>query len=562
MDVQGPARGHALMHIAFRADASIQIGTGHIMRCLTLADVLREHGAQCIFICRQHPGHLLDLIRQRGHKVHPLPVGESFPEMQGGPAHAAWLGADWASDAAETRQALGQLNVDWLVVDHYALDHRWEQTMRTQAQQIMVIDDLADRMHDCDLLLDQNLGRTKQDYASLLKSGACTFIGPQYALLRPEFSQWREYSLARRQNPQLKNLLITMGGVDKGNATGQVLDALKLCQLPADLNISVIMGPHAPWLAQVQVQAEAMPWPTQVLAGVSNMAQLMADSDLAIGAAGSTSWERCCLGVPTIQLVLADNQKEAADALEELKAVISITAAQDLNSKEITRIQNVSTTQLLSLSTLAAAVCDGSGAPVIATELLKKSSIYQGVPMAALGNLRNIQDDELELMRSWRNSPAVRRNMYTRHEISSEEHQRWWTRTRQREDQQYFMYEIDGKPLGIVAFTIIDTANSNCSWAFYAAPDAPRGTGSKMEFLALDYVFSSLKLHKLHCEVLAFNTPVIKLHQKFGFQEEGVFRQHHRTDDGYTDIHRLGMIAHEWACKRVEMLSKLTANQK
>ena len=149
--------------------------------------------------------------------------------------------------------------------------------------------------------------------------------------------------------------------------------------------------------------------------------------------------------------------------------------------------------------------------------------------------------------------------MYTRHEISEEEHLAWWSRTRQRSDQLYFMYEQDTQPLGIVGITVIDVANSNCSWAFYASSDAPKGTGSRMEYLTLEYVFGVLKLHKLYCEVLAFNTPVIKLHQKFGFALEGVLRQHHLVDGEYVDIHRLGLLQAEWANKRLDMLNKLTA---
>lgn len=178
--------------------------------------------------------------------------------------------------------------------------------------------------------------------------------------------------------------------------------------------------------------------------------------------------------------------------------------------------------------------------------------------MNTLGTLRLIKDDELELIRSWRNAPAVRANMYTRHEISSEEHLAWWSHTSQRQDQQYLMYEKDNKARGVVGFTSIDCINANCSWAFYAAPDAPKGTGSQMEFLALEHVFTDLKLHKLHCEVLAFNTPVIKLHQKFGFQIEGILRQHHLINSEYVDIYRLGMLEDEWVSKREEMMNKLT----
>lgn len=314
------------MRIAFRTDASLQIGTGHVMRCLTLADALREHGAQCRFICRPHSGHLLDLIAKRGHQAIALPAVNDHYKAPADPAHAAWLGTDWATDAEQTSKVLDQQPMDWLVVDHYALDHRWEQAMRPACHRLMVIDDLADRPHDCDLLLDQNLGRTEHHYDDLLKAGTQRLIGPHYALLRPEFAQWREYSLARRTQPKLEHLLITMGGVDQGNVTGQILGALKICELPQNLQITVVMGPKAPWLSQVQSLAVEMPWPTKVLVGVNNMAQLMANSDLAIGAAGSTSWERCCLGVPTIQLVLAENQKAIAEVLVKEGAAILIEA--------------------------------------------------------------------------------------------------------------------------------------------------------------------------------------------------------------------------------------------
>ncbi len=176
---------------------------------------------------------------------------------------------------------------------------------------------------------------------------------------------------------------------------------------------------------------------------------------------------------------------------------------------------------------------------------------------STLGRLREITPDELELMLAWRNAPGVRANMYTRHEISLEEHLTWWDRIQTRADQRYFMYEYLSEPLGIIAFNGIDTTNANSAWAFYAAPEAPKGTGSRMEFCALEYAFHELRLHKLGCEVLAFNSPVIKLHQKFGFRVEGILREQHRLDDGFVDIYRLGIFASEWQECRDTMLKKL-----
>lgn len=179
--------------------------------------------------------------------------------------------------------------------------------------------------------------------------------------------------------------------------------------------------------------------------------------------------------------------------------------------------------------------------------------------MNEIGILRSITDAEVELMRTWRNEPAVRKNMFTQHEISREEHLTWWEKTKERTDQKYFMYELAGKPVGIAAFSAIDIKNKNSAWAFYASPSAPKGAGSKMEYLMLEHAFGALALHKLYCEVLAFNTAIVKLHQKFAFKVEGVFRGQHKIDEVFVDIYRLGIVAGEWQEHRQTMLRKLTA---
>lgn len=174
-----------------------------------------------------------------------------------------------------------------------------------------------------------------------------------------------------------------------------------------------------------------------------------------------------------------------------------------------------------------------------------------------LGCLRDINENELKLMLSWRNEPAVRQNMYTRHIISLDEHMRWWERARESDACKYFMYEFQGLAQGIVGFSQIDQENRNASWAFYAAPEAPRGTGSRMEMLALDYAFGALNLHKLCCEVLAFNDGVIRLHQKFGFHVEGILREQHKVDGEFVDIYCLGLLATEWSEKRDLMVERI-----
>lgn len=360
------------VRVLFRADASLQIGTGHVMRCLTLADALRERGADCYFICRCHPGNLMNEIEQRGFGVAVLPHNGKWTGTDTTqPAHAAWLGEDWETDAEQTKVGVGGTVADWLIVDHYALDARWECALAPQYRKLMVIDDLADRPHACDLLLDQTFGRDASDYHSLVPAGCHLLCGSQYALLRPEFAALRTHSLQRRARPVLRELLITMGGVDKYNATGQVLQALRTCPLPADCRITVIMGATAPWLDAVRKQAQGMPWPTRVLVSVSHMAQWMADSDLAIGAAGATSWERCCLGIPTIMLVLAENQCKVAQGLEQSGAAKSIKLGQNATTQlmEMLRLLIDDPAQLLQMSECAASIVDGSGVNAVMRQM-------------------------------------------------------------------------------------------------------------------------------------------------------------------------------------------------
>lgn len=311
--------------------------------------------------------------------MHALRYDRDWMVQENTLSHSSWLGADWQADAEESKVGAGKTAIDWLVVDHYALDSRWEHAMRAYCHCLMVIDDLADRMHDCDLLLDQNLGRNVKDYDGLIKSETTTLIGPQYALLRPEFAALRKQSLARRQNnSQLRHLLVTMGGVDRDNATGQVLAALQPCNLPTNFRVTVVMGLHAPWLTQVRAQAIQMPWLTEVLAGVDNMAQLMAESDLAIGAAGSTSWERCCLGLATIQIALAQNQVTIAQALSDAGAALMLQAeniAQTLPGliDTITSVDKLYTTSVAS-----SAVTQGKGAEIVSDYM---KDVYENYPL-------------------------------------------------------------------------------------------------------------------------------------------------------------------------------------
>lgn len=349
------------MKIVIRVDASLQIGTGHVMRCLTLAEALKKKGASVEFICRKHEGNLIERIQSQGFLVNALPKISKSSDFECGTLyHSAWLGVTQLEDVGQCRSVLDKVQPDWLIVDHYAIDQAWQSELKGTFRKLMVIDDLTDRHHQCDLLLDQTYGRQEEDYQGLVPEYCKMLLGSQYALLRPEFALWREYSLQRRARPQLQNLLITMGGIDSDNITGQVLHALATCELPKVLEITVVMGATAPHLAVIKAQAAAMPYKTKVKVDINNMAEIMANADLAIGAAGATTWERCCLGLPSATVVLAKNQNDIAKVLAELN-VILIIEKQNLQT-DIKALQCLTDKTLIILSQKSSSLVDGKGA--------------------------------------------------------------------------------------------------------------------------------------------------------------------------------------------------------
>lgn len=349
------------MKVAFRADASLAIGSGHVMRCLTLADALKVRGAQCVFLSRDHPGHLHQVVETRGYSLLNL-GGVSALADPSTVTYADWLGVDPKRDAIDTQNWLADLAVDWLIVDHYGLDATWEHAMRPVCGQIMAVDDLANRNHAVDVLLDQNLGKTEANYGGLVAATCKLMIGPHYALLRPEFAALRVKSLSRRRDGRLRKLLVTMGGVDLQNATGAVLEALNGWGPSADLEVTVVMGPSAPWRDLVIQQAQCLSFPTEVLVDVQCIGEMMHDADLAIGAAGGTAWERCCLGLPTLQLVLAENQRPIANALQQAGAARLLEFAELGTSLSVAMNQLVQDpTQMIRMSSAAANVVDGQG---------------------------------------------------------------------------------------------------------------------------------------------------------------------------------------------------------
>ena len=351
------------------------------MRCLTLADGLRAEGVEAVFVTREHCGHIIHAINDRGHRAVVLPgnTGAPYGDHPSPPAHARWLEADWREDAAATRAVLEDTGADWLVIDHYALDSAWQQKALPEGVSLMVLDDLADRPHVADVLLDQNAGRQVSDYAGLTPEGCDLRIGPAHALLRPEFARLRPEALARREAlTRPKTLLITLGGIDKDNATGRVLEALAQAPVAQKLRITVVIGGSGPNLSAVRTRAATMPIPTEVALGVQDMSYRMMGADLCIGAVGSTAWERCALGLPTLQMVLADNQRDAALAMAEhgLSLALPMPEEPGFAHALAAGLEQLSETRhYRAMARAAAALTDGSGAGRLVSRLLDTEQI-------------------------------------------------------------------------------------------------------------------------------------------------------------------------------------------
>ncbi|GBO83150.1 UDP-2,4-diacetamido-2,4,6-trideoxy-beta-L-altropyranose hydrolase [Marinobacter salsuginis] len=363
--------------VAFRVDASTLAGSGHVMRCLTLADALAEKGARCYFVMRQKPGSLESAVRSRGHHFLMLSSGgteKSARRSESEPPHAGWLGVGWEADASDTLQALKGIELEWLVVDHYALDYRWESKVFVCCRRLMAIDDLADRRHQCDLLLDQNLGRKPDDYDGLVPGHAKQLIGSDYALLRPEFSRIRVMSLEARQTREPGNILVSMGGVDATNVTGDVLRVLDTIEAISAYRVTVVLGAACPHIDEVREQAESMRLDARVVVNANNMAELMSQADFAIGAAGGSAWERCCLGLPSLLVVMADNQRPGAEALKRAGASLSLGWPDAIEETLPRAISDVfAPGRLLEMSQNAAAICDGLGVRRVADALQEVS---------------------------------------------------------------------------------------------------------------------------------------------------------------------------------------------
>jgi UDP-2,4-diacetamido-2,4,6-trideoxy-beta-L-altropyranose hydrolase len=322
------------MNILFRADASKKIGTGHIMRCLTLANELKKQGENTIFCSRHLTEPLEQIIETENHQLIRLKDEDKLHCSVLGDQYSTWLEASQVFDAEEMLNRIDINTIDWIIVDHYALDSHWHHKINDNNKniKILVINDLFDKSHHCDLFLNQNIVLNRSSaYDNLLDDLVEKLIGPKYALLRDEFSHYR--SAVGIRNTGVKNILVFFGGIDINNVTEKTLFALSQVE-HENLVVKVVIGATHPKIVELKELCDVLGFELHVQ--VDNMAELMCWADLSIGASGSASWERSCLGLPALIMTLADNQVAIADAGERAGIMSYLGKDEELTIADIT----------------------------------------------------------------------------------------------------------------------------------------------------------------------------------------------------------------------------------
>lgn len=495
----------------FRVDASTQMGVGHLMRCLTLAGRLRDRGGFSHFICRDLPDLLCAQVKAAGYDLHKLPSASDFAGDQDGPNHAAWLGECWREDARQTVEVIDSVgNVDVLIVDHYAIDRRWEERARKHVRKICVIDDLADRPHDCDILLDQNhFANAVSRYRGLVPDHCQMLLGPGHALLREGFC--RGAKRARERDGRINRVLIFYGGSDPDNLTGLTLNAL-MPFASSELRIDVVVGSINPNIALLRSAIDACSH-CQIHVQTDNMAELMASADLAFGACGTATWERCAMGLPAIVAVLAQNQLEPTQALTEAGVVFNLGAACAVKNADLVdafQLMISDQRRCLEMTMRARALMHTSELSV--EEVLAPESSFSSGEVT----LRYARVSDSGDLLLWRNQPVVRANSKTSAAIDPDQHARWLNGVLADPDRHLLIGCRLGEPIGVVR---LDEHGNGGEVSLYLCPGAYGQGNGRFLLAALEewVVKNRPSVTHLFAEVLEGNGASHQLFRNGGY---------------------------------------------
>jgi UDP-2,4-diacetamido-2,4,6-trideoxy-beta-L-altropyranose hydrolase len=497
--------------IVFRTDVSPQIGSGHVMRCLALADELRQQGAEVLFIIRQHPSNLIGLVENKGFAVARLPLAEfNYVASPEDALHAEWLSVSWLQDATDTVAALGEKRPDWLIVDHYAIDRRWEEKLRPAVGKIMVIDDLENRQHDCDLLLDQNLhDNMGNKYEGLVPAACEKLLGPRYALLRQEFRKARQ-TLAKRSGI-VRRILIFFGGSDPTNETAKALEAFCMLNRP-DIFADVVVGKANPRRHELKLLCDKL---TRVAyhCQVDNMADLMVSADLALGAGGTATWERCALGLPTVVISVSDNQLDLASTAARQGIVLFLGTSSNVSSDLIKSALNVFVNSPESLSAFSAnslATVDAKGCQRVGAFLCPPRIV-----------IRRAVDEDCDSVYEWRNSEETRRHIFDTAPIPLETHRRWFCDTLVNPNRVLLIGEIDKRPVGVIRY---DMSGEEALVSIYLVPGIQgHGVGTQLIREGSRWLRQfCTQIQVINADICRENVASLRAFEQAGFKEHHI----------------------------------------
>ncbi len=465
-------------NIAFRVDASGIIGTGHVMRCLALAEELSTRGAKIHFICRNLIAPMRSALIERGFQISQIGTELDPPTSgEGSGLYETWLGTHQHIDATQSIAVLAGRTWDWLIVDHYALDAEWERAMKRAVLKIAVIDDLFDRSHDCDLLLNQNFTRDgSEEYDALIFRGCTVRLGPRFALLRKKFHNLR--SVTRVRSGKVDRVLVFFGGIDFHNYTSIVLEALEKIR-NFNFVVDVVVGSMNARLDEIFQRCANNGFACHVQ--TDRMAELIAAADLAVGAGGIALWERCCLGLPSLVVDTADNQslqvREAALRGLVYAPLPDIWDREAFIGHLCRLLQNPCLLRFMSQQCMDQV--DGLGLNRIANDLM-----YQKI------SLRRAIASDSRKIHAWRNEHAVRVASRDSEIISWSDHERWFDAILHDKYKYLLIGECEEQSVGVVRF---DLSDNLAEVSIYLAPNwIGRSVGGRLlqvaELWLMDHV--------------------------------------------------------------------------
>jgi UDP-2,4-diacetamido-2,4,6-trideoxy-beta-L-altropyranose hydrolase len=490
------------VHIAFRVDASYQIGTGHLMRCLALADAIHKQGANICFVSRHMPDYLQSMIEERGYIFKRLTSSSTKSDEQL-LDHSHWLGTSQCADAVETLNVLSSRLWDWLIVDHYALDNQWESLLRSSAKKIMVIDDLGDRVHDCDMLLDQNFyldmhGR----YNDKVPPGCKLLLGPTFALLRPDFKILRDRSKVCKD--KVKRVLIFFGGVDPLNYTSHAIKVLASLRY-LGLHVDVVIGMQHPKRDEIESQCATLGFSCHIQ--TNKIAELMSSADIAIGAGGISTWERCCLGLPSLVFSTAINQQQQlSDAACE-----GLLYAPDM--VELDEISLATHIQALIENTPLRTMISANGMRFV--DGFGVMRVVGNLEMCRIEMRLATKEDACTVF-NWRNHESIRNVSRSNQLIEWTEHQVWFNEILTCSESNLLIGMVKGSKIGVVRY---DYVGNEAEISIYLAPEkVVSGYGAGLLKSAEQWLrLNKQDIQSISAYVLGHNTRSAKFFTSAGY---------------------------------------------